>query len=189
MLCALLIFSVKNKWKGFTFFAKEKLHSSRSSLFQQKTLEHNTTNKILKVERTRQTAWEPKKQIHQWAPLISFLPPIYSRQGTIEASTHNCQSIQFSHSVMSDSLQPDGLQHTRLPCPSPSPRACSNSCPSTQWCHPTTSSSVLPFSPASSLSQHQVLFHWVSSLHQMAKVLELQLQHQFFQWIFRTDFL
>ena len=47
---------------------------------------------------------------------------------------------------MSDSLWPHGLQHARLPCPSPIPRPCSNSCPSSQWCHPTTSSSVVPFS-------------------------------------------
>ena len=44
--------------------------------------------------------------------------------------------VQFSHSVMSDSLWPHGLQHTRLPCPSPTPKACSNSCPSSWWCHP-----------------------------------------------------
>ena len=55
-------------------------------------------------------------------------------------------SVQFSHSVMSDSLQPQGLQHTRLPCPSPTPRACSNSCPLSWWCHPTISSSIIPFS-------------------------------------------
>ena len=54
--------------------------------------------------------------------------------------------IQFSHSVVSDSLQPHGLQHARLPCPSSTPRACSNSCPSGWWCHPTISSSVIPFS-------------------------------------------
>ena len=47
---------------------------------------------------------------------------------------------------MSDSFWPHGLQHARLPCPSPSPRACSNSCPWSQWCHPTISSSVVPFS-------------------------------------------
>ena len=47
---------------------------------------------------------------------------------------------------MSDSLWPHGLQHARLPCPSPTPRACSNSCPSSQWCHLTISSSVIPFS-------------------------------------------
>ena len=54
-------------------------------------------------------------------------------------------SVQFSHSIVSDSLQPHGLQHTRLPCPSPTPGACSNSRPLSQWCHPTVSSSH-PFS-------------------------------------------
>ena len=54
--------------------------------------------------------------------------------------------VQFSHSVMPNSLWPHGLQHTRLPCPSPTPRACANSCPSSRWCHPTISSSVVPFS-------------------------------------------
>ena len=53
---------------------------------------------------------------------------------------------QFSHSVMSDSLWPQVLQHTRLPCPSPTPRAYSNSCPLIGWYHPTISSSVIPFS-------------------------------------------
>ena len=52
-------------------------------------------------------------------------------------------NFQFSGSVMSDSLLPYGLQHTGLPCPSPTPGACSNSC---QWCHPTISSSIIPFS-------------------------------------------
>ena len=55
-------------------------------------------------------------------------------------------SVDFSHWVTSDSLWPNGLQHTRLPCPSPTPRACSNSCPLSWWCHPTISSSVVPFS-------------------------------------------
>ena len=55
-------------------------------------------------------------------------------------------SLQLSRSVVSDSLQPSGLQHARLPCPSPTPRAYSNSCPSSQWCHPTISSSVVSFS-------------------------------------------
>ena len=53
---------------------------------------------------------------------------------------------QFSCSVMSDSLRSRGLEHTRLPCPSLTPRACSNSCPLSRWCHPTISSSVIPFS-------------------------------------------
>ena len=55
-------------------------------------------------------------------------------------------SIQFSRSVMSDSLQSHGLQHTRPPCPSPTLRVYSNSCPLSRWCHPTISSSVVPFS-------------------------------------------
>ena len=55
-------------------------------------------------------------------------------------------SVQFSHSVMSNSLWPHGLQHARPPCSSPTPRACSDSCPSSRWCHPTISSSVIPFS-------------------------------------------
>ena len=54
--------------------------------------------------------------------------------------------IQFSRSIVSDSLRPHGLQHARLPCPSPTPGAYSNSCPSSQWCHPTISSSINPFS-------------------------------------------
>ena len=55
-------------------------------------------------------------------------------------------SVQFSRSAMSDSLRPHGLQHARPPCPSPTPRDYSDSCPSSQWCHPTISSSVIPFS-------------------------------------------
>ena len=55
-------------------------------------------------------------------------------------------TLQFSHSIMSDSLQPHGLQHAKPLCPSPTPRACSNSCPLNQWCHQTISSSVLTFS-------------------------------------------
>ena len=56
------------------------------------------------------------------------------------------KSVQFSRSVMSGSLQPHGPQHARPPCPSPTPGVYSNSCPVSQWCHPTSSSSVTPFS-------------------------------------------
>ena len=64
---------------------------------------------------------------------------------------------------MSDSLWLHGLQCTRLPCPLPTPGAYSNSCPSSQWCHPTISSSAAPSPPAFNHSQHQGLFKWVSS--------------------------
>ena len=61
--------------------------------------------------------------------------------------TLNEKEYHFSSvTVMSDFLRPHGLQHTRPPCPSPTPRACSNPCPSSRWCHPTISSSVVPFS-------------------------------------------
>ena len=59
-------------------------------------------------------------------------------------NTHN--SVQFSHTVVSDFLWPHGLQHARLPCPSPTPGVYSKSCPLSRWCHPTISSSVVPFS-------------------------------------------
>ena len=96
---------------------------------------------------------------------------------------------QFSHSVMSDSLWPHGLQYARPSCPSPTPGAYSNTCPLSWWCHPTISSSVVPFSSCLKSVPHQGLFKWVCSSHQVAKVLAFQLQHQSFKWVFRTDFL
>ena len=75
-------------------------------------------------------------------------------------------SVQFSHSVMSNSLQPHELQHTRPPCPSPTPGVYPNSCPLSRWYHPTISSSVVPFSsrlqsfPASGSFQMSQLFAW-----------------------------
>ena len=79
---------------------------------------------------------------------------------------------QFSLSVMSNSLLVHGLQHNRLPCPSPTPRACSNSCPSSRWCHPTISSSSISLLLLPSVfSSIKVFPNVVSSLHQVAKVL------------------
>ena len=60
--------------------------------------------------------------------------------------SYQFSSVQFSRSVMSNSLWPHGLQHARPPCPSPNPGVYSNSCPLSRWCHPTVSSSVIPFS-------------------------------------------
>ena len=71
---------------------------------------------------------------------------------------------------------------TRLPCPSLSPRIYSNSCPLSKWCHPIVSSSAVPFSSCPQCFPASGSFPWVGSSHQVAKVLELQLQHQFFQW-------
>ena len=90
---------------------------------------------------------------------------------------------------MSDSLWPHEPQHARPPCPSPTPRVYPNPCPLTRWCHLTISSSIIPFSSCLQSFQLQGLFKWVSSSHQVAKDLEFQLQHQFFQWTHRTDLL
>ena len=79
---------------------------------------------------------------------------------------------------------PHGLQHARFPCPSLSPGIYPNSCPLSQWCHPTVSSSVAPSPPVLSLPSFRV-FSKVCSSHQ----LMLQLQHWSFQWTFRVDFL
>ena len=75
---------------------------------------------------------------HDWSDLAAAAAYTTQRQ--------NQTSAQFSHPAVSNSLQPHGLQHIRLPYPSPIPGACSNSCPLSWWCHPTISSSVIPFS-------------------------------------------
>ena len=129
------------------------------------------------------------KTLLSW-PIISQIPHLQ-----IASHSESCfkirifNSVQFSHLVVSDSMLPHGQQHSRLPCPSPTPGACSNSCPSSWWCYPTMSSSVIPY-PAH-LQSFLALgsFPRVSSSHQVVKVLELQLQHQSFQWIFRTDLI
>ena len=96
---------------------------------------------------------------------------------------------QFSRSVMSDSLPPHVLQHARLLCPSPILGACTNSCPLSQWFHPTISSSVIPFSsylqsfPASgSFPVNQFFASSGQSIGASASALVLQ-------WVLRTDFL
>ena len=95
-----------------------------------------------------------------------------------------------SCSVMSDSLWPHGPQHAGLPLSITNSRSLINSCPLRQWCHPTISSSVIPFSSCIQsflASESFPLEKTVSSSHQVAKVLELQFQHQSFQWTPRTD--
>ena len=98
-------------------------------------------------------------------------------------------SVQFNCSVVSSSLRPHGLQHTRPPCPSLTPKPCSNSCPSSRWCHPTISFSVVPFISClqSFPASESFLISWLFASG--GQSIGVQLQHQSFQWIFRTDFL
>jgi len=78
---------------------------------------------------------------------VSYIAGVFfTSWATMEAQIDWVSSVQFSHSVVSNSLWLHGLQHTRPPCPSPTPGAYLNACPSCQWCHPTISSSVVPFS-------------------------------------------
>ena len=98
-------------------------------------------------------------------------------QGKDSPKQDQFSSVQFSHSVVSDSLRPLGLQLTRLPCPLLIPGTYSNSCPLSWWCHPTISSLSCSSPPALNIFQHQGVFQWVSYSHQVDKVLEFKLQH------------
>ena len=111
----------------------------------------------------------------------------YNSYQITNGTFHN--SVQFSHSVVSDSFWPHEPKHARPPCPSSTLRVYPNSCPLSQWCHPTVSPSGVPFCSGPNPSQHQSLFQWVNSSHEVAKVLEFQLWHHSFQRNPRVDLL
>ena len=107
-------------------------------------------------------------------------------------------SVQFSRWVMSNSLWLHESQHARPPCPSPTPGVHSDSRPLSQWCHPVhwISDAIQPSHPLSSpsppapkSSQHQSLFQWVNSSHEVAEGLEFQIYHHSFQRNSRADLL
>ena len=100
----------------------------------------------------------------------------------IKDTTEKVYSVQISHSVMSDSLWPHGMQHDRLLCPSLTPGVHSNSCPLSLWCHPTISSSVIPFSSRTQSCPASGSFPKIQLFASGGKSTELQLQHQSFQW-------
>jgi len=112
-------------------------------------------NKPTSVLKSKYTTLSTKVRIVKAMLMIHVWKGLHWRKTSKPKVTHwniecNYSScillLMFSHSVMSDSLLPHGLQHTRLPCPSPTPGAYTNSGPLSQWCHPTISSSVIPFS-------------------------------------------
>ena len=102
----------------------------------------------------------------------------------------NIMSVsQFSRSVVSSSLLLHEPQHARPPCPWPTSRVHPNSCPLSRWCHPTISCSVIPFSSCPQSFPASGSFQMSQFFASGTQVLEFQLQHQFFQWIARTDLL
>ena len=107
-------------------------------------------------------------------PLINTDNDFHIKKGNISKFKIINLTLQFSLSVMSDSLQHHGLQHARPSCPSPTPRTYSNPCLLSQWCHPTISSSVIPFFSCLQSFSASGSFQ-MCSLHEVAKVLELQL--------------
>ena len=114
-------------------------------------------------------------------PMPPTSPALASRFFNMSPKSLVLGLVLFSCSVMSDSLQHNRLQHARLPCPSPTPRTWSNSCPSSQGCHPTH----LILCPLLLLPS---IFSSIRVFSKSELVLT-ELQHQSFQWIFRTDFL
>ena len=112
-------------------------------------------------------------------PLASVFPTNIQCWFPLGLRTIGELSIQLS-SVVSNSLWPHESQNARPSCPSQTPGVYSNTCPSSPWCDLAISSPVIPSPPATSPSQHQGLFQWVNSSHEVAKVLEFQLQHQSF---------
>ena len=144
------------------------------------------------------TSWQIGKKWKQWQILFSLAPK--SLQMVIAAmKLKDACSLQgklwqtflllFSHSAISDSLLPHGLQLARLPVLHHLQELAQTL---VHWVNDTVKPShtqTSPCPPAFSLSHHQCLFQWVSSSHQLAKVLELQVQYQSFQWIFSINFL
>ena len=120
-----------------------------------------------------------------WVPRLSYRA--YKLTLRTEPVCMEGTSVQFSHSVMSSSLRPHGPQHAKPPYQLPefTQTHVYRVCDAIQTSYPLSSFSPHTFS----LSQYQGLFQWVSSSHQVATILEFQLQHHSFQWIFRTDLL
>ena len=98
-------------------------------------------------------------------------------------------AVQFSHSVGSNSLWPHGLQHARLPCPSPTPGVYSSPCPLSWWCHLTLSSSVIPFSSCLQSFPASGSFQMSQFFASGGQSIGVSASAQSFQWIFRTDLL
>ena len=148
---------------------------------------HEVVLNCLKFFLLHQSIWSGKLSFLAYWSIIftdsqtSNQPGIPGVNPTWFSSVQSLSPVQF--------FWPHGLQHAMLACPLSTPGACSDSCPSSLWCHPTKSLSVVSFSCLQSFPASRSVPPWVTYLHQLARVLELQLHQQSFQWIFRVDFL
>ena len=167
-LCPLGIsFFILKVWWGFKMLIHVKLRIGHGPCIYSRNvsyfyyLHHSVLMRMLKLDVASRPSGsiyaENDSQVRPWKWAVSV------------------SSVQFSCSVVSDSLRPHELQHARLPCPSPTPGVHPNSHPSSWWCHPTISSSIVPFSSCFQSSQASGSFKQVSSSYQVAKVLEFQL--------------
>ena len=139
----------------FLFLKGEIFESGRWLNYNANWVPKLTEFHMLNLEHWLERTWTPNIRASMKLGTLETLhsaPSFANKRNTLipEISSRlpegNVSSVQFSHSVVSNSLQPHVLKRARLPCPSPTPRAYSNSCPSSQWHHPTISSSVIPFS-------------------------------------------
>ena len=131
---------------------------------------------ILWMIDSKVTGWHFRSQHHQ-------------RSGSNWSGVYILSSVQFSHSVMTDSLRPHEPQHTKPPCLSPTPGVHPNPCPLNQWCHPTTSSSVIHFSSCPQSFPASGSFPMSQLFASGGRSIGVQLQHQSLQWTPRTDLL
>ena len=145
---------------------------------------------VHEILQARRLEWVaiPFFRVSSWPRDQTWVSHIAGRFFTVWANRQApCGSLLlFSCSVVCDSLKPYGWQYVRLPCPSPSPGTCSNSCPLSQWCHPTISSSVVPFSsclqsfPATgSFPMSQLFTSGGQTIGASASVLPMNIQYRF----------
>ena len=115
---------------------------------------------VVRVRQTRTWFWDP------WLQCLHLEEHFLEQQNIkkLQGNKNSC-SVQFSHSVVSDSLRPHESQHARPPCPSPTPGVHPNSCPWNQWCHPAISSSVIPISSCPQSLPASEFFSNESTLH------------------------
>ena len=178
----------RRKWQPTPIFLPWKSHeqSSLVGYRPQGRKELDTTECV----GDREKQWSLCFPIHFKLLQKSVNLPLLLPQSGYYISSVQFSLVQFSHSVVSDSSRPLGLQHTRPPCLSPTPSVYSNSCPSSRWCHPTISSLCRPLLLSPSIFPSIRVFSNESALCiRWPKDWSFSFSHQSFQWMLRTDFL